>query len=171
MLEKQVKEKEKVEDLVMYWHISFWDRPLEGVAMYMDRPVYFKLLEEEDDDDDDDEYEQDQVMVDEKNDEPTYALHALTDAQYCELEAQHNEFGRLVGRHTDHRPGIYAPYTTPSYDTEGTPGTSRVQQWYESAANWKLSFSPIRHCPRVATVPWSAFANYHQPTTTPATNA
>jgi hypothetical protein len=164
---EQVNEKkEKLEDLVMYWHISFWDLPLEGVAMYRDSPVYFKLIEDEEDDDEEYEQDQDHVMLEEKTDEPTYALHALTEAQYRELEAQHEEFGRLVGRHTDHRPGIYAPYTTTENDTQGT---SRVQQWYESAANWKLSFSPTRHCPRVAIVPWSAFANYHQPTTTPAT--
>ncbi len=32
-------------DLQMYWHIAHWDVPLNGVAMYMSRPVYFVAVE------------------------------------------------------------------------------------------------------------------------------
>jgi hypothetical protein len=153
------EEKQEKEELVMYWHISYWDRPLEGVAMYKGRPVYFKLIEDDDEEDDGDEDEEDGEEKAPKYDEPTYALHALTDAQYRELEDQHNEFGRLVGRHTDHRPGVYAPY-----NNNTDKGIAGVREWYESAANWKLSFCPTRHCPLVAIKPWTAFANYSRPT-------
>ncbi len=140
-------------ELVMYWHLDYWDMPLSGVAMYKGQPVYFQHVEEEeapvaDENADDPEHERPYV-------EPTYALHALTEAQYRELEAQHDEFGRLVGRHTDHRPGVYQPYAD--------QGTSHL--WYDRPPDDqpRLSFSPTQDCPTVATVPRSAFAWFRRP--------
>jgi hypothetical protein len=132
-------------ELMMYWHTDYWDMPLSGVAMYKGQPAYFQHVEEADDDVD--EENQDDPEHVRPYVEPTYTLHALTEAQYRELEAQHDEFGRLVGRHTDYRPGVYAPYQD--------NGTKHL--WYDNAAARRLSFNPTQDCPIVATVPSSAF--------------
>lgn len=149
-------EEQPEPELKMCWHNDYWDIPLNGVAMYKGQPVYFQHVEEEaqadgdgggvDENLDDPEHESPYV-------EPTYALHALTEAQHRELEGQHDEFGRLVGRHTDHRPSVYEPYED--------KGTSHL--WYDTADARRLSFNPTQDCPIVATVPRSTFAWFRRP--------
>jgi hypothetical protein len=127
--------------------------------MYKGRPVYFKLIKDDDEEDNSDEDKEDREEKAPKYDELTYMLHALTDAQYHELEDQHNEFGCLVGWHMDHRLGVYTPY-----NNNMDKGITGVCEWYESTANWKLSFCPMWHCLLVAIKLWMAFANYSWPT-------
>jgi hypothetical protein len=135
-------------DLQMYWHIDYWDIPLNGVAMYKSRPVYFVEVEPE----------AEELTIDDPEHEPpvappTYALHALTDAHYHELETRHEEFGRMVGWYTDHRPDMYGPWV----DTEAG------REWYDNEAARPLSFDPLRDCPMVATVPSYAFEWFFVP--------
>ncbi len=140
-------EEQPEPELVMYWHLDYWDMPLSGVAMYRGQPVYFQLVEEANGDDDDVAENQDDPEHQRPEVEPTFTLHALTAAQHRELEAQHEEFGRLVGWHTDYRPGFYAPYQD--------NGTKHL--WYDNADARRLSFNPTQDCPIIATVPFSAF--------------
>jgi hypothetical protein len=122
--------------------------------MYHGQPVFFNLHEEgrwERDRDAPEEADKDPEH-EPKYVKPTFALHALTDQQYRELEDHHNEFGRLVGRHTDHRPEVYAPYED--------KGTSHL--WYDTEDSRKLSFLPTEG-QLLAIVPSSSFTNYARP--------
>jgi len=78
-------------EIVMLWHQGFYDGPLNGVAEYQGRKVWFQLVD----------YEEDHWF---------YDIYELSDDDIKVLIERHELFQTLVGFHTDHLPGVYAEY-------------------------------------------------------------
>ena len=95
----------------MLWHCAYYDHPIDGIAEYKGEKVWFCEVDNKTsqsnnyinyDSDEEDNFPEVQYDI--------YSVSKETMKDMCE---SHAIFDRMVGKHTNHDPRRYSPYTKP----------------------------------------------------------
>lgn len=102
------------------WHYNYWDGPIDGLALHQNQFVWFKLVREDIEYITNEQFEQlsenDQQYYISNDDkfyriEKFYNFYQITDSEAERVRNEHRMFEQQVGKHCNHYPGTYAPFT------------------------------------------------------------
>ena len=120
-------------DLKLLWHRDYYDHPLTGLALYNGEKVWFRAK-----------------PADDCIERDIFELLQLTPEQLQQIEQQHSVFQTFVGRHCDHDPNVYQPFS---------PDPERNSKFY----SMKLPQIDLSTCPIITTVEWFQFKQWNRP--------
>lgn len=114
----------------IYWHRSFWDRPLSGLAMYRGQFVWFLQIDEIKVSITTIEF--DKLTADQQDSydlidgvysrfEYFYNFYHLSQEQIDKVQLEHKVFEQQIGKHCNHYPGTYAPFNKIEFTMSDSP--------------------------------------------------
>src|SRR5437667_3354219 len=117
---------------IMLWHSAFYDHPLDGLALYKNKKVWFAVSDDggwEHFENENQVKSLDPYYYDidfDKDEDGTftcckytlYKLYEIPEEYLKQHEERHKLFQEFVGYHTDHDPKIYKPFNIPNWTLE-----------------------------------------------------